>query len=77
VDLFTGRSHQIRSQLSFIGHSIKGDLKYGAKRSNPDGSISLHARKISFIHPVKKEEINIIAPPPNDSLWKECLKFNT
>lgn len=75
VDLFTGRSHQIRSQLSFIGHSIKGDLKYGAKRSNPDGSISLHARKISFIHPVKKEDITIIAPPPNDSLWKECLKF--
>lgn len=75
VDLFTGRSHQIRSQLSFIGHSIKGDLKYGAKRSNPDGSISLHARKISFNHPVKKEKINIIAPPPNDSLWKECLKF--
>lgn len=75
VDLFTGRSHQIRSQLSFIGHSIKGDLKYGAKRSNPDGSISLHARKISFNHPVKKEKISIIAPPPNDSLWKECLKF--
>ena len=75
VDLFTGRSHQIRSQLSFIGHSIKGDLKYGAKRSNPDGSISLHARKISFIHPVKKEEINIIAPPPNEKIWQDCLKF--
>lgn len=76
VNLFTGRSHQIRSQLSFIGHPVKGDLKYGARRSNPDGSISLHARKISFIHPVKKEEITIIAPPPNDSLWKECLKFD-
>jgi 23S rRNA pseudouridine1911/1915/1917 synthase len=76
VDLFTGRSHQIRAQLSFIGHSIKGDLKYGAKRSNPDGSISLHARKISFIHPVKKEKIEITAPPPDDSLWKECLKFD-
>jgi 23S rRNA pseudouridine1911/1915/1917 synthase len=76
VDLFTGRSHQIRSQLSFIGHSIKGDLKYGAKRSNPDGSISLHARKINFIHPVTKENLNIIAPPPKDNLWKECLKFD-
>ena len=77
VDLFTGRSHQIRAQLSFTGHCIKGDLKYGAKRSNPDGSISLHARKIIFIHPVTKEEIKIIAPPPNDSIWKECLKFET
>lgn len=76
VDLFTGRSHQIRSQLSFIGHSIKGDLKYGAKRSNPDGSISLHARKINFIHPVTKENLSIIAPPPKDNLWKECLKFD-
>lgn len=75
VDLFTGRSHQIRAQLSFIGHPVKGDLKYGAKRSNPDGSISLHARKLNFIHPVSKEEINTIAPPPNDNLWKECLKF--
>ncbi len=76
VDLFTGRSHQIRAQLSYIGHSIKGDLKYGAKRSNPDGSISLHARKISFIHPVKNEEINIIAPPPKDKIWMDCLKFD-
>lgn len=76
VDLFTGRSHQIRAQLSFIGHPIKGDLKYGAKRSNPDGSISLHARRISFIHPVKNEEINITAPPPNDLIWQECLKFD-
>ena len=75
VDLFTGRSHQIRAQLSFIGHPIKGDLKYGAKRSNPDGSISLHARKISFTHPVSKEEIQIVAPPPNEPIWKECLKF--
>ena len=75
VDLFTGRSHQIRAQLNFIGHPIKGDLKYGAKRSNPDGSISLHARKVSFKHPVSKEEIQITAPPPNESIWKECLKF--
>lgn len=76
VELFTGRSHQIRAQLSFIGHPIKGDLKYGAKRSNPDGSISLHARKLNFIHPVSKNEINIIAPVPTDNLWKECLKFD-
>lgn len=75
VELHTGRSHQIRAQLSFIGYSIKGDLKYGAKRSNPDGGISLHARKISFLHPVKKEEITLTANLPNDSLWKECLKF--
>lgn len=75
VELHTGRSHQIRSQLSYIGFPIKGDLKYGAKRSNPDGGISLHARKISFIHPVKKEEITVIAPPPDETLWKECLKF--
>ena len=75
VDLFTGRSHQIRAQLSFIGHSIKGDLKYGAKRSNPDGSISLHARRIEFNHPVTKEKLTIIAPPPKDKIWNECLKF--
>ncbi|MFA7470925.1 MAG: RNA pseudouridine synthase [Weeksellaceae bacterium] len=75
VDLFTGRSHQIRAQLSFIGHPVKGDLKYGARRSNPDGSISLHARSINFIHPVSKEIINIAAPPPEGAIWKECLKF--
>lgn len=66
----TGRHHQIRVQLSAIGCIIKGDLKYGAKRSNPDGSISLHARKLEFIHPVKKEETIIItAPVPNDAIW--------
>lgn len=75
VDLYTGRSHQIRSQLSFIGNPIKGDLKYGSKRSNRDGSISLHARKISFIHPVSKENIEIIAQPPKDKIWLDCLKF--
>lgn len=75
VELHTGRSHQIRSQLSFIGYPIKGDLKYGAKRSNPDGGISLHSRMIRFVHPIKKEEITITAPPLDDSLWKECLKF--
>ena len=75
IDLYTGRSHQIRSQLSFIENPIKGDLKYGSKRSNRDGSISLHARKISFIHPVSKETIEIIAQPPKDKIWLDCLKF--
>lgn len=70
VELFTGRHHQIRVQLSSIGCPIKGDLKYGSDRSNNDGSISLHARKITFIHPVKKEKIELIAPVPNDSLWQ-------
>lgn len=64
VELLTGRKHQIRTQLSNIGHPIKGDLKYGAKRSNPDGSISLLARNISFIHPVSKQLIEIDAPVP-------------
>lgn len=70
VDLETGRHHQIRCQLAKIGCPIKGDLKYGAKRSNPDGSISLHARSISFIHPVSKIKIDITAPVPDDILWK-------
>jgi 23S rRNA pseudouridine1911/1915/1917 synthase len=69
VELKTGRHHQIRVQLSNIGSIIKGDLKYGAKRSNPDASISLHARELKFIHPVKKEEMTIIAPVPKDELW--------
>ncbi|VXC30504.1 RluA family pseudouridine synthase [Maribacter litoralis] len=73
VDLETGRHHQIRSQLSSIGSPIKGDLKYGFNRSNEDGSIHLHARKLRFIHPVKKEPIEIIAPPPNDPIWNACL----
>lgn len=72
VTLETGRHHQIRSQLSSIGCPIKGDLKYGFDRSNPDGSIHLHARKLSFTHPVKKEEMTIIAPPPSDVLW-DCI----
>lgn len=69
VDLHTGRHHQIRCQLAKIGCPIKGDLKYGFARSNPDGGISLHARKISFIHPVKKEPVEIVAQTPNDALW--------
>ena len=70
IQLQTGRHHQIRCQLAAIGCPIKGDLKYGAKRSNPDGGISLHARKIAFIHPVSKQEICITAPVPNDKLWR-------
>lgn len=73
VDLETGRHHQIRAQLSKIGVPIKGDLKYGAPRSNQDGGISLHARKLEFEHPVTKEKIEIIAPvPQNDAIWKAC-----
>lgn len=70
VDLETGRHHQIRCQLAKIGCPIKGDLKYGAERSNPDGSISLHARTISFVHPVSKQQIHVVAPVPDDTLWK-------
>lgn len=75
VDLMTGRHHQIRSQLAHIGCPIKGDLKYGYPRSNKDGGISLHARSIRFIHPVSKQEINVIAPTPKDDvLWQEFEK---
>ena len=70
IDLKTGRHHQIRCQLAAIGCPIKGDLKYGAQRSNKDGGISLHARKITFIHPVSKKTIEITAPVPDDTLWK-------
>lgn len=73
IDLETGRHHQIRSQLSAIGSPIKGDLKYGFARSNPDGGIHLHARSIHFIHPVSKEEITIEAKPPEDVLWNACV----
>ena len=73
VNLETGRHHQIRVQLSSIGSPIKGDLKYGFDRSNKDASISLHARHIEFIHPVKKEPISISAPLPNDPVWNACL----
>lgn len=72
IDLHTGRHHQIRSQLSVIGCPIKGDLKYGFDRSNPDGSIHLHARKLSFIHPIKKEVLDLTAPAPDDVIWKNC-----
>ncbi len=70
VELLTGRHHQIRAQLSKVGCPIKGDLKYGAKRSNPSGGIMLHSRSMSFIHPVRREPITIVAPTPaDDSLW--------
>lgn len=69
INLHTGRHHQIRAQLSAIGSPIKGDLKYGFDRSNPDGGIHLHARKLVFVHPVSKENIEIIAPTPNDVVW--------
>ncbi|MCZ8197041.1 MAG: RNA pseudouridine synthase [Flavobacterium sp.] len=70
INLHTGRHHQIRAQLQAIGCPIKGDLKYGFDRSNPDGGIHLHARKLAFVHPVSKENIEIIAPTPSDSIWK-------
>jgi 23S rRNA pseudouridine1911/1915/1917 synthase len=72
IDLETGRHHQIRTQLASIGCPIKGDLKYGFNRSNKDGSISLHARTLEFIHPVKKEDIALSAPLPDDPLWSAC-----
>lgn len=75
VKLETGRKHQIRVQLSAIGCPIKGDLKYGDKRSNPDGSISLMARRIRFVHPVSKQEIDVTAPLPEDSLWQAFDKI--
>jgi len=72
IELETGRHHQIRSQLASIGCPIKGDLKYGFYRSNPDASIHLHARQLKFIHPVSKEKIDITAPLPIDSVWMAC-----
>ncbi|WP_396211645.1 RluA family pseudouridine synthase [Flavobacterium sp.] len=69
VHLHTGRHHQIRAQLQAIGCPIKGDLKYGFDRSNPDGGIHLHARKLAFVHPVSKEKIEVVAPVPSDSIW--------
>ena len=69
INLHTGRHHQIRAQLTAIGCPIKGDLKYGFDRSNPDGGIHLHARKLVFIHPVSKLEIEIVAPTPNEVIW--------
>lgn len=70
VRLHTGRHHQIRCQLAAEGMPIKGDLKYGSRRSNPDGSISLHSRTVEFVHPVNKETVSVKAPYPEDGLWK-------
>ena len=75
VELLTGRHHQIRAQLAAIGVHIKGDLKYGFKRSNSDGSIHLHSRKVSFVHPIKKELLTIEAPPPTEPLWDFFYSF--
>lgn len=73
VKLFTGRKHQIRCQLANIGHPVKGDLKYGARRSNPDGGISLMAWQLRFVHPVSKKEIILTAPLPDEALWHLTL----
>ena len=73
IELHTGRHHQIRAQLHAIGCHIKGDLKYGAPRSNPGGGIHLHARQVSFMHPVRKELLTITADPPADALWRAAL----
>ena len=75
INLLTGRKHQIRVQLAAIGCPIKGDLKYGAERSNPDGGISLQSHRIEFIHPVSGKEINITAPLPADNLWQALGKL--
>ena len=74
VSLHTGRHHQIRCQLAHMGCPIKGDLKYGAPRSNPDGSISLHSRRVEFVHPVSKEQICVEAEVPADRLWQEIAR---
>lgn len=73
IQLKTGRHHQIRAQLAHIGSTIKGDLKYGAQRSNNDGSIHLHARNLAFPHPVKKDVMEFTAPPPKDAVWDSCI----
>ncbi len=74
IQLETGRHHQIRAQLAKIGSPIKGDLKYGFARSNPDGGISLHAHSLEFEHPVSGEKINIVAPVPSEKLWQEITQ---
>ncbi|MBW8241286.1 RNA pseudouridine synthase [Muricauda oceani] len=73
IDLKTGRHHQIRAQLAAIGCTIKGDLKYGADRSNKDGGIHLHARSLTIVHPVQKESNTFLAPPPEDPIWQACI----
>ncbi len=75
IRLLTGRHHQIRCQLSAMGSPIRGDLKYGAQRSNPDGSISLLSRHVEFVHPVSKEFVSLDAPLPKDNLWQKILNI--
>jgi len=75
IDLFTGRHHQIRVQLGTLGLKIKGDLKYGFPRANKNKGIHLHARKLEFIHPVKKTPVTIVAEPPRDKVWNEFIKL--
>ncbi|MDD2548925.1 MAG: RluA family pseudouridine synthase [Bacteroidales bacterium] len=75
VELHTGRHHQIRAQLAKIGLTVRGDLKYGAPRSNPNGGINLHAYSLLFTHPVSNEPLHILAPPPNDTLWNACAEL--
>ena len=75
IELQTGRHHQIRAQLNKIGLHIRGDLKYGYPRSNPDGGIHLHARQVELIHPVRREPIVITAPPPNEPVWNAFLRI--
>jgi 23S rRNA pseudouridine1911/1915/1917 synthase len=75
IELITGRHHQVRAQLAKTGIHIKGDLKYGFPRSNPDGGIHLHARRVEFIHPVRKEPVVIIASPPDEPLWNAFVKI--
>ena len=77
IELLTGRHHQIRSQLSVLGCPIKGDLKYGAPRPNPDASIHLHARSLGFSHPVSGDKLSIVAPVPDEPLWKYFEAINT
>lgn len=77
IELVTGRHHQIRAQLASIGCRIKGDMKYGFPRSNPNGGIYLHARKIEFVHPVSKDPVQITAQTPSDALWDYFSKFNS
>ena len=72
IELETGRHHQIRAQLTAIGCPIKGDLKYGSARSNPNGSIHLHARSLEILHPISKEPLKCVAPLPKDALWDAC-----
>lgn len=76
INLMTGRHHQIRAQMAHVGCPIKGDLKYGAKRSNPDGSIHLHARSIELLHPVRQTDLKIEAAPPEDPLWNHLIRFD-